>query len=73
MLLYAQGIEKLPTITSLRAEYEPMLEEKKKDYRDYRQIRSEMKELVTARASVDKLFNATERTEREHERADSTL
>jgi Relaxase/Mobilisation nuclease domain. len=67
------GLERLPTIASLRAEYEPMLEEKKKTYRDYREVRSEMKELVTARANVDKLFSATERTEREHERDDSTL
>ena len=57
--------KKLPTIASLRAEYAPMLEEKKQAHREYRQAKSEMRELVTARANVDRLFNITERPERE--------
>jgi len=54
------GLEKLPTVKSLRAEYEPMLEEKKQAYREYQQIKVEMRELLTAKSNVDRLFNITD-------------
>jgi len=57
--------KRLPTIASLRAEYATMLEEKKQAHHEYRQAKFEMRELVTARANVDRLFNITERPERE--------
>jgi hypothetical protein len=60
-------LKKLPTVASLCAEYAPMPEEKKKVYSEYRQVKSEMRELLTAKHNVDKLFNITDRqTEREH-------
>ena len=57
--------KKLPTVASLRAEYATMLEEKKQVHRGYRQAKSEMQSLVTARATVDRLLNITEGSERE--------
>ena len=50
------GLKKLPTVASLRAEYAPVLEEKKKAYRDYRQAKTEMRELLTAKQYVDRLM-----------------
>jgi len=49
--------KRLPTVATLRAEYATMLNEKKKAYRDYRQAKDEMKELLTARSHVDQLLN----------------
>jgi hypothetical protein len=57
--------KKLPTVASLRSEYAVMLEEKKKAHREYRQAKTEMQSLVTARATVDRLLNITEGAERE--------
>ena len=59
---------RLPTVAALRSDYAVMLEEKKQCYKDYRQAKADMKELLTARANVDQLFNATETQERERER-----
>ena len=57
--------KKIPTVASLREEYAPMLAEKKKAHRDYREAKSEMQSLVTARSNVQRLLNITESTERE--------
>lgn len=51
------GIKKLPTVKSLQAEYGKLLEEKKKAYAEYRRSREEMRELLTAKANVDRLLN----------------
>jgi len=50
------GLKKLPTIKFLRAEYAPMLEEKKKTYAEYRAVRDEMKSLLVAKSNVDRLL-----------------
>jgi len=60
--------KKLPTVASFRAEYATMLDEKKKAYREYRQTKSEMQSLLTARTNVQRLLNITERSEREHKK-----
>jgi len=57
--------KKLPTIASLHAEYAPMLTEKKQAHREYRQTKSEMQSLLTARSNVQRLLNITEGMERE--------
>ena len=63
------GLTKLPTITSLRADYSPMLVEKKQAYREYRKAKDEMRELLTAKTNVDILLNITDtRPERRFER-----
>jgi len=45
----------------LRAEYAEALAEKKKAYREYKQAKSDIKELVTARSNVERLLNITEK------------
>jgi hypothetical protein len=45
-----------------------MLEEKKQAHREYRQAKSEMQSLLTARSNVQRLLNITESRERENER-----
>jgi hypothetical protein len=63
------GLKKLPTVASLRADYAPALEEKKQAYREYQRVKAEMRELLTAKTSVDRLMGVTEnRSERETER-----
>lgn len=51
------GVKKLPTVKSLQTEYAEVLEEKKKAYAEYRRSREEMRELLTAKANVDRLLN----------------
>lgn len=61
--------KKLPAVASLRAAYSEQLEEKKKVYREYRQARDEMRELLVVKANVDRLLDIPDRTpEREPKR-----
>ena len=41
----------------LQAEYAKLLEEKKKNYAEYRHSREEMRELLAAKANVDRILN----------------
>ena len=50
------GVKKLPTVKKLQAEYAEILAEKKKDYAEYRKLRSEMRQLLTAKANVDQIL-----------------
>ena len=50
------GVKKLPTVKKLQTEYAKILAEKKKDYAEYRKMRSEMRQLLTAKANVDRLL-----------------
>ena len=50
------GIKKLPTVKMLNAEYAALLAEKKAAYGNYRQAREEMRELLTARANIDRIM-----------------
>ena len=52
--------KKLPTIKALQAEYAKLLEGKKKAYGEYRKARNEMKELLTAKANVDRILKIDE-------------
>lgn len=64
------GLKKLPTIATLRAEYTPVLDEKKAAYKEYRQVKAEMRELLTAKANVDRLlYISDQRAEHETERS----
>ena len=58
----ALGLKKLPTVKALNAEYAKLLTEKKAVYGDYRQTREEWKELLTAKANIDRILgmDATE-------------
>ena len=52
------GLENIPTIASLREAYSPMLEEKKKAYREYQRAKAEMRELLIAKNNVGRLMGA---------------
>ena len=45
-----------------------MLEEKKKTYAEYRRSREEMRELLTAKANVDRVLNMDEEQKKEQEK-----
>ena len=65
------GIKKLPTVKSLQAEYAKLLEEKKKDYAEYRRSREEMRELLAAKANVDRLMGYGEEQQKDREKEQS--
>ena len=50
------GGKKLPKVKDLQAEYARLLEEKKKTYAEYRRSREEMRELLAAKANVEKVM-----------------
>lgn len=50
------GAEKLPTLQTLRSEYAALLEKKKNAYRQYRQARDEMRNLIRAKANVEMIL-----------------
>ena len=66
------GVKKLPKVKELQAEYTRLLEEKKKTYAEYRRSREEMRELLAAKANVDRLMKMEseqqDKSQREPER-----
>lgn len=50
------GLKKLPTVKALNAEYAALLAEKKAAYADYRQAKHDMRELLTAKANIDRIL-----------------
>ena len=50
------GVKKLPKVKELQAEYARFLDEKNKNYAEYRLSREEMRELLAAKANVDRLL-----------------
>ena len=50
------GVKNLPKVKELQTEYAKLLEEKKKTYAEYRRSREEMRELLTAKANVDRVL-----------------
>ncbi len=50
------GVKKLPAVKALNAEYAKLLADKKAAYGDYRQAREEWKELLTAKANIDRIL-----------------
>lgn len=57
------------TPEELQAEYAQLLEEKKKTYAEYRRSREEMRELLAAKANVDRLMSMEEekQEDKDHE------
>ena len=49
-------VEKLPTVKMLREEYASVLREKRKAYAEYKQVRTEMRELQNVKANIDYLL-----------------
>jgi len=64
----AQGVEKLPSVKSLNAEYAALMTEKKAANSEYRKAREDIKELLTAKANIDRFLG----TEEVHEEPDAT-
>ena len=62
------GFKKLPTIKALNTEYAELLAEKKAAYTDYRKAREEMKELLTAKANIDRILKLDKEQEEVNER-----
>ena len=60
------GLQKLPKIKELDAEFAELLTKKKASYPDYRKARNEMQELVRAQKNVERFFaeekDTTEKT-----------
>ena len=62
------GVKKLPKVKELQAEYARLLEEKKKTYAEYRRSREEMRELLAAKANMDRLLKMDEEQKKEQEK-----
>ena len=62
------GVKKLPKMKELQLEYARLLEEKKKTYAEYRRSREEMRELLAAKANVDRILNLEAGPEAEKEK-----
>ena len=54
------NVKKLPTVKALQAEYATLLANKKKAYGEYRQARTEMRELLTVKNNVDRVLSMDE-------------
>ena len=61
------GLQKLPKVKELDAEFAELLKKKKAAYPDYRKVRNEMQELVRAQKNVERFFaeekDTTEKTQ----------
>ena len=62
------GMEKLPTIESLKEEYAGLLAAKKEIYGEYRKVREEMRELQNVKANVERLLGMSEPQAEKEER-----
>jgi hypothetical protein len=64
------GVKKLPTIKALQTEYSELLSEKKKAYAKYHSTKKEMKNILTAKANVDRLLgeNISEKEKEKHKK-----
>ena len=62
------GLQKLPKVKELDAEFAELLTQKKAAYPDYRKARNEMQELVRAQKNVERFF-AEEKPAQENEQA----
>ena len=56
------GLQKLPKVKELDAEFAELLTKKKTAYPDYRKARNEMQELVRAQKNVERFFLQRKRT-----------
>ena len=62
------GLQKLPKVKELDAEFAELLTKKKAAYPEYRKARNEMQELVRAQKNVERFF-AEEKPAQENEQA----
>ena len=51
---------KLPKMDTLKAEYQKLAAEKRAAYKEYRAVRKDMQEVVTAKNNIDRLLGLTD-------------
>lgn len=61
-------VSKLPSRQSLYKEFHRLAVQKKKDYAEYRQVRKEREELLTAKQTVETILNIDKKKEQEQEK-----
>ena len=61
------GLQKLPSMQSLKQEYAVLSTENKKRYPEYKQAKAKMIELLTAKNNVERILGVTEK-EKNHDR-----
>ena len=61
-------MKKLPTIKALNMEYAALMAEKKAAYAEYRKAHEDMKELLTAKANIDRILELDKEQEETNER-----
>ena len=66
------GIQKLPSVKALNAEYAELLAKKKAAYTEYRKAREEMKELLVVKANVDRILGIEKDEEMEKDEPTAT-
>ena len=68
--LKQMGVQKLPDTVALKQEMAALTEEKKQEYSQYQQIRTQAREMETIKKNVDSLLSAPDKSQREttHER-----
>ncbi len=59
------GLKKLPTVKSLQLEYDSLAVQKKQEYTAYLQAKSERRELLTAKANVDRILAMSQEPEQQ--------
>ena len=67
------GLQKLPKVKELDAEFAELLTKKKASYPDYRKARNEMQELVRAQKNVERFFCRRKGHHREKPRLDKRI
>lgn len=63
----ALGLEKLPRVSELSAEYDHILAKKKAAYSRYKEVRRDMGDLLIAKQNVDLLLSGDSQKTIEHE------
>lgn len=51
---------KLPKMDTLKAEFQQLASEKKKAYREYREAKKDMQEIITVKSNIDHLLGLTD-------------
>lgn len=63
--LKQMGVQKLPDTAALKQEMAALTEEKKQEYSQYQQIRTQAREMETIKQNVDSLLSAPKQSEKE--------
>ena len=63
-------LKKLPKIKDLNEEFSKVLEEKRREYAEYRQAKAHMQEYLIAKQNIEALLNSENEAKKEHEKAE---